>query len=85
MRASPPKEELEALAGLLRHRLRVIADTERRDRDPKGHLEGLREVSEQIMAWHQARRGGLPPRLEHFLTSCSYEKALALIENELIS
>lgn len=85
MRSSPPKAELEALAGLLRHRLHVIADTVWRDRDPTGHLDALREVSEKIMTWHEARRGGLPPRLEHFLTSCSYEKALALIENELIS
>lgn len=85
MRISPPKEELEALAGLLRRRLSVIGDTEWRDRDHSSHLEALKSVSEQIMAWHEARRGSLPPRLEHFLGNCSYDKALALIENELIS
>ncbi|MCB1232790.1 MAG: hypothetical protein KDN19_21275 [Verrucomicrobiae bacterium] len=78
-------DELETLAGLLRRRVEIIRDTEWRDRDPAGHLEGLKTVSESIMAQHEALKGRLPPRLEHFFSNCSYGKALDFIENELIS
>ena len=71
---------LESLADLLRARLDVIADHAWRDRDPSGHLERLREVSEAIMAQHAALRPHLTPRLAHFMDRCSYDKALALIE-----
>lgn len=68
------------LAALLRRRLDLIADHDFRDRDPDGHLAALREVSESITAWHDRHRGSLPPRLEHFLAGCSYQKALAFLE-----
>ncbi|NLT70326.1 MAG: hypothetical protein GXX91_06490 [Verrucomicrobiaceae bacterium] len=70
------KTELRELVGLLEERLRVIGDGDLRERDPDGHLAQLRESSEAITAFHADRRGGIPPRLNHFLENCSYEKAL---------
>ncbi len=70
------KTELRELVGLLEERLRVIGDGELRERDPDGHLALLRESSEAITAFHAGRRGGIPPRLNHFLENCSYAKAL---------
>lgn len=72
--------DLQSLAELLQRRLAVIADHVFRDRDPEGHLDALRTVSEDITAAHQGLAGQLPVRLEHFLTNCSYDKALAFIE-----
>lgn len=72
--------QLETLAGLLRERLATIADHEFRDRDPEGHLDSLRTVSEKLTQAHQNLSGTLPPRLEHFMTGCSYQKALSFLE-----
>lgn len=69
------------LATLLRRRKETIADHAFRDRDPAAHLEALKTVSLEIKAWHDARRGTLPPRLEHFLTGCSFDKALRFLES----
>lgn len=87
MPVTPPArpDELEALAGLLRKRLEVIADVAWRNADPAAHLEALANVSEAIFALHGSLRGRITPRLEHFLANCSYEKALAMVESELIS
>ena len=74
---------MKELADLLRFRLRVVADHELRDHDPDAHLKKLREVSEAVVEKHRSLQGGLPPRLEHFLTQCSYEKALDFIEASL--
>lgn len=70
------------LAELLHRRRRIIADHEFRDRDTMGHLAALKEVSEAITAWHGAHQDGLPARLNHFLTSASYDKALVYLESE---
>ena len=70
------------LAQLLRRRLETIADHDFRDRDPAAHLDALKSVSEEILAWHQARRGTLHPRLEHFLGGCSFDKALRFLESD---
>lgn len=70
------------LAALLTRRVAVIADHEFRDRDPDAHLNALKEVSEQITAWHNEHQGTLTPRLEHFLTGCSYDKALRFLESD---
>ena len=76
---------MEELAELLRQRLTVISDHAFRDRDPEGHLDALKTVSETIMAKHAAMRdaGQLTPRLEHFLSNCSFDKALQLIDEKL--
>lgn len=78
-------EEYAELQSLLQRRLEVIADTEWRDRDPKGQLDALKSVSEALMARHQSWRDRMSPKLEHFMSNCSYQKALDFIENELIS
>ncbi|WP_193211235.1 hypothetical protein [Luteolibacter marinus] len=70
------------LATLLQQRKETIADHAFRDRDPAAHLEELKSVSESITAWHEARRGTLPARLEHFLTGCSFDKALRFLESD---
>ncbi|MEQ1841717.1 MAG: hypothetical protein ABL994_15030 [Verrucomicrobiales bacterium] len=77
------KTELRELVGLLEERLRVIGDGELRDRDPEAQLASLREVSEAIMAFHVAHRAEVPPRLNHFLENCSFEKAREWAEGEL--
>ena len=66
------------LEKLLVERLEVIADHAWRDRDAAGHLERLKQVSEALVAEHERLRslGSLPPRLQHYLTQCSYSKAL---------
>lgn len=74
--------DLNKLGGLLRERLGVIADHSLRGRDPAAHLRKLREVSEALAAEHGRLRPVLPARLNHFLTSASYQKALAFIEAE---
>ncbi len=65
------------LAELLRQRLAVISAHAWRDRDAAAHLEALKEVSEKITAWTLANRSQLDPQLRHFLSNCSFDKALA--------
>ena len=79
----PDPNALQNLAGLLRRRLEVIADHAWRDRDADAHLEALQRVSEEIAQSHASLRGTLPPRLEHFMSGCSYDKALDFIESVL--
>lgn len=70
------------LAGALRTRLAVIADTGWRDRDAASHLEALREVSERIASLAAARPHGTDPKLVHYLDRCSFDKALAVLSQE---
>ncbi len=77
------KTELKELIGLLEERLRVIGDGELRERDPGAQLARLQEVSEAIMSFHAAHRAAVPPRLNHFLENCSFEKARDWAEGEL--
>lgn len=69
-----------ALADALRERLAVIADHEARSKDAAAHLERLKAVSEKILRIQSELPPGIPPRLNHFLQGCSYDKALAFIE-----
>jgi hypothetical protein len=69
------------LADALRERLAVIADRDLFTRDPAGHLEKLKAVSEKI-----THLGGALPRpidgsLAHYLQRASYQKALDWIES----
>lgn len=77
--------EYQRLEELLTRRLEVIADHAWRDRDSVGHLEELKRVSEALAEEHQRLRGGLPPRLEHFLANASYSKALAYVQGDTTS
>jgi hypothetical protein len=78
-------EQLQDLASLLRNRIEVIGDKALRESDPDAQLEKLKNVSEAIFSKHETLKGQIHPRLEHFLSGCSYEKALVFIENELNS
>lgn len=68
--------ELEELIALLEQRLAVIGDAELRESDPDAQLEQLKQVSESIFDLQGKLKGRIPFRLEHFLESCSYDKAL---------
>lgn len=72
---------VQDLIGLLRRREAVIADHAWRDRDPSGHLDALKEVSEHISAWPVNHPRFLDPKLKHFLSNASYAKALAHLES----
>jgi len=72
--------DLQGLGELLRRRVEVIADHGWRDRDAAGHLAELQRVSEEINAAGGRMKQDLPPRLSHFLSQCSYSKALEWIE-----
>jgi len=81
----PAPSELRELATLLEQRLAVIGDTALRDRDPGAQLRQLQEVSESLVEMHGRlkNRGKVPPRLDHFLTQCSYGKALDFVNEKL--
>lgn len=68
------------LVSLLQRRLKTIADHNWRERDPAAHLDALKSVSEEITRWHQAHQSQLGARLNHFLSGCSYDKALAFLQ-----
>ena len=71
-----------ALAAALRERLVVIGDRAGRDRDPQEHLARLQSASERISALQAQIPMPIPQPLAHYLERCSYDKALAWIENE---
>jgi hypothetical protein len=73
------------LAQALRDRKAVIADRDFYARDPSGHLARLQAVSHQITALTAELPKPLDPQLAHFLERCSYEKALALLEEGAVS
>ncbi|RYD38018.1 MAG: hypothetical protein EOP85_17215 [Verrucomicrobiaceae bacterium] len=71
---------ISELADLLRRRVAVIADHAWRDRDPDGHLDALKDVSEKIGEWTRKHRTEVDAQLRHYLANSSYQKALAHIE-----
>jgi hypothetical protein len=73
-------ENFAQLAQALRDRKAVIADREFYARDPSAHLARLQAVSHQITALAAGLPKPVDPQLAHFLERCSYEKALALLE-----
>lgn len=75
---------LQQLSASLRERLNVIADHELRDRDPSAHLKKLQEASEAIEYWEKVllSEQNTDPKLRHYLTQRSYDKALAWLEND---
>lgn len=64
------------LAQILEKRLLIIADHESRDQDPDAHLEKLKNVSDEISAWHKSHCHEIDRNLEHFLSGASFQKAL---------
>ncbi len=75
-----PTAMISDLTDLLRRRVRIIADHAWRDRDADGHLEALKQVSEEISAWTMAHRTEVDAQLRHYLANASYQKALAHLE-----
>ena len=71
---------MNELTLILRERLRIIADHAWRDRDSNGHLDALRDISGRLTSQHDILRGSIPPKLNHFLECCSYDKALTYLE-----
>lgn len=70
------------LTKLLRQRLGIIADHALRDSDPAEHLAQLSSVSGAIEKEFQEHRKELPPRLSHFLSQASFQKALEYLDND---
>lgn len=68
------------LAAALRERLAIIGDRAAYARDPAAHLESLKAVSEKILHLQSELPSPVPPRLSHFLEGCSYDKALAFLD-----
>ncbi|HEV7401987.1 MAG TPA: hypothetical protein VGO11_03640 [Chthoniobacteraceae bacterium] len=72
--------DFHELADALRERLAVIADREFYARDPAAHLQRLQSASTRIVEMQGQLPAPLDPRLAHFLQRCSYDKALAWLE-----
>jgi hypothetical protein len=68
------------LAEALRERIAVIADRELYARDPAAHLQRLQSASTRIVELQAQLPAPLDPRLAHYLQRCSYDKALAWLE-----
>lgn len=68
------------LIEFLRRREAIIADHAWRDRDPAGHLDALKQVSQEISNWAESHRERIDPRLRHYLANASFQKALAHLE-----
>jgi hypothetical protein len=66
---------------LLRRRVDLIGDHELRAVRPEEHLASLKAISERIMSLHAGLKPGLSARLNHFLTQCSFAKALDWLES----
>ncbi|MFK7849549.1 MAG: hypothetical protein AB8D78_01115 [Akkermansiaceae bacterium] len=64
------------LQDLLKKRLKVIADHEFRDRDPSRHLNALQKVSEELENFTKTHQSEFDPKLRHYLTNSSFQKAL---------
>ena len=69
------------LAAALRERIAVIADRELFARDPALHLDKLRAASERITSLQGRIPSHADPQLAHYFEKCSYDKALALLED----
>ena len=69
------------LARALRERLTIIADQESR-RSPEEHMKRLKFASEQIADAAGKLPADVDSHLRHYLARCSYDKALAFIEQQ---
>ena len=78
-----PRMELQELNAHLTRRREIIADHAWRERDSAGQLQALQDVSEAIAAWHHENHSQLPAKLDHFLKSCSFDKAQAFVQASL--
>lgn len=65
----------------LRRRLDLVADRAFFERDPKGHLEALKTVSEDLNTLARELPPESDPQLRHFLGRASYVKALHWLDS----
>ena len=72
----------QPLADALRERLAVIADREAYTRDPQAHLQRLQTASERIVALAAQLPTPVDRHLAHYLERCSYDKALAWLDEQ---
>ena len=77
---SSPSDALEQVRNALALRLEIVADTALRDTDPEAHLEKLKAASLDLIELHQRLAAELPARLNHFMESGSYVKALEMLQ-----
>ena len=70
------------LRDALRERLRVVADHELRDRDPRAHLDQLKSAASRLDAAIAQLPSQCDPDLRHYLNRQSYLKALAWLESQ---
>jgi hypothetical protein len=79
-------ETLQAeLIAALRKRLEVIGDRALRESDPARQLDELRKVSGRIEELQRELPAATHPQLLHYFERCSYDKALAWLEEEGLS
>lgn len=77
-------QDLNKLMTLLTQRENVIADHTWRDRAPEQHLEALKAASLAISHWHQSHKNQIPATLNHYLTQCSFEKAMKFCKGDTL-
>jgi hypothetical protein len=68
------------LAAALRERLTIIADRDLYQRDAAAHLAKLQAASARITELQAELPPPIDPQLAHYLQRCSYDKALAFLE-----
>jgi hypothetical protein len=68
------------LIDALRRRIAVIGDRALREADSARHLDQLRAASEHLTALQAQLPPDTHPQLRHFFERCSYDKALAWLE-----
>jgi hypothetical protein len=76
------EQVLADLASALRERLAIIGDEASRQ-NPERHMSRLRIISERIDELQNSLPRPVDPELAHFLRRRSYDKALALLEDDL--
>src|SRR3954464_8740110 len=80
MTPTTDSDSMRELADALRERLTVIADRDLYARDPAAHLLRLQTASTRILEIQGLLPAPLDPQLAHYLQRCSYDKALAWLE-----
>jgi hypothetical protein len=76
--------QIELIAALKR-RLEIIGDRALRESDPARQLAELQKTSERIVELQGQLPATTHPQLLHYFERCSYDKALAWIEQEGLS
>jgi len=78
-----PDPVLESLLAALNSRLSIVADHAWRDRDPAGHLEGLKAAAGRLDTLVSSLPRDLDPMLRHYLERQSFTKARDWLEEAL--